>query len=41
LGKKQIEKKTKKLGFGGSWVLVYEEGREEKGREGTAKNVYP
>jgi hypothetical protein len=40
LGKKQIEKKTKKLGFGGS-VLVYEEGREEKGREGTAKNVYP
>jgi hypothetical protein len=31
LGKKQIEKKTKKLGFG----------VEKKGREGTAKNVYP
>jgi hypothetical protein len=42
LGKKQIEKKNKKIG--GSWVLVFwknEEGREEKGREGTAKNVYP
>ena len=42
--KNKLKRKTKKLGFGGSWVLVFwknEEGREEKGREGTAKNVYP
>ena len=39
IGKKTNRKENKKIGF---WEeVVYEEGREEKGREGTAKNVYP